>query len=178
MTRERMTAAAQLRRIDAHGVRLVRGLPHPPIVTQSLASLSRATDHSDAWLAAALIGAAGNRARRAQWLNAGARVALVEMTSRAMKRAFPRRRPQLEYLPALAPTPSPTSFPSSHTAAAVVAVYAFGDELIPKGLLCPLAPHHRHLATVPRGSLPVRRRRGSGTRTRSGAEGQSARDMI
>jgi undecaprenyl-diphosphatase len=31
------------------------------------------------------------------------------------------------------------SFPSSHTAAAVSAVYAFGDELIPKGLLWPLA---------------------------------------
>ena len=56
-----------------------------------------------------------------------------------MKRAFPRQRPQLDDLPALAPTPSPMSFPSSHTAAAVVAVYAFGDELIPKGLVCPIA---------------------------------------
>jgi membrane-associated phospholipid phosphatase len=138
MTRER-TTAAQLARIDYLGARWVRGLPHPSIVTRSLAGLSRATDHSDAWVAAALIGAAVDRARRDQWLNAGARVALVEVTSRAMKRAFPRQRPQLEGLPALAPTPSPMSFPSSHTAAAVVAVYAFGDELIPKRLLCPLA---------------------------------------
>jgi membrane-associated phospholipid phosphatase len=139
MTRERTTAGAQLAKIDALGVRWVRGLPHPPIVTRSLAGLSRASDHSDAWIAAALIGAAVDRARRAQWLNAGARVALVEMTSRALKRGFPRQRPQLQDLPALAPTPSPMSFPSSHTAAAVVAMYAFGDELIPKGLLCPLA---------------------------------------
>lgn len=139
MTRERTTAAAQLARIDALGVRWVRGLPHTPIVTRSLAGLSRATDHSDEWVAAALIGAAVDRARRGQWLNAGARVALVELSSRAMKRAFPRQRPQLEDLPALAPTPSPMSFPSSHTAAAVVAVYAFGDELMPKAVLWPLA---------------------------------------
>jgi hypothetical protein len=99
MTREHATVAAPLRRIDALGVRWVRGLPHPPIVTWSLAGLSRATDHSDAWVAAALIGAAVDRARRAQWLNAGARVALVEVTSRAMKRAFPASVPSSRTCP-------------------------------------------------------------------------------
>lgn len=121
-------------RLDVAGVRWARGLAHPPVVERALVGLSRATDHSDAWLAAALLGAAVDRPRRAQWLDAGGRVALAELLSRAIKRLIPRQRPRLDGLPPLAPTPSPMSFPSSHTAAAVVAVHAFGG-LLPSPLL-------------------------------------------
>ncbi len=121
-------------RLDAAGVRWVRRLPHPVALERPLVLLSRMTDHSDAWLAGALVGAMLDPRRRTRWLDAGARVALVELSSQAIKRAAPRDRPQLAGLPALAPTPSPRSFPSSHTAAAVAAMRSF-DGLLPDGIL-------------------------------------------
>ena len=121
----------QLIAVDTAGVRWARQLPHPPLCQKALRGLSRITDHSDAWLAVALTGAALDARRRDQWRQAGSRIALVELTSQAIKRVCPRQRPQLEGLPHLAPTPSPMSFPSSHTAAAVAAVSAF------RGLVSP-----------------------------------------
>jgi membrane-associated phospholipid phosphatase len=112
----------------------VRNLPHPPALQRPLVLLSRVTDHSDAWLLGALAGAVFDHRRRARWLDAGSRVALVELSSQAIKRVAPRDRPQLLDLPALAPTPSPRSFPSSHTAAAVAAMSSF-DGLLPTALL-------------------------------------------
>jgi len=119
---------------DVRGVRRLRKLPHAAPVDRALVGMSRATDHSDAWLVVGLVGAAIDRRRRSRWLDAGARIALVELSSRAIKRALPRDRPQLDGLPPLATTPSPMSFPSSHTAASVAALYAF-DGLIPRRLL-------------------------------------------
>jgi hypothetical protein len=96
---------------DVSGSRWVRTLPHPRTLDHSLVALSRATDHSDAWLAIALAGAAIDRRRRTKWIDAGARIALVELSARAVKRTLHRERPRLEGLPPLAPTPSPMSFP-------------------------------------------------------------------
>jgi membrane-associated phospholipid phosphatase len=124
--------------LDASGVRWARTLPHPRPLERALAVLSRATDHSDAWLVASLVGATLDRSRRGRWLEAGARVALAELSSQAIKRAVPRARPRLEGLPPLAPTPSPMSFPSSHTAAAVAAMSAF-EGLLPSSALRSLA---------------------------------------
>lgn len=121
-------------RLDGAGVRWVRSLPHPAAFQGALVLLSRATDHSDAWLVVALAGAGLDRRRRDRWLTAGSRVALVELSSQAIKRVAPRDRPRLLDLPALAPTPSTRSFPSSHTAAAVAAVASF-DGLLPNALL-------------------------------------------
>jgi PAP2 superfamily len=123
---------------DVSGSRWVRTLPHPRTLDHSLVALSRATDHSDAWLAIALAGAAIDRRRRTKWIDAGARIALVELSARAVKRTLHRERPRLEGLPPLAPTPSPMSFPSSHTAASVAALHLFED-LLPRPLLQSLA---------------------------------------
>lgn len=123
---------------DVSSSRWVRTLPHPRAVDQCLVALSRATDHSDAWLAVSLAGAAIDRRRRNGWIDAGARIALLELSSRAIKRALPRERPRLEGLPPLAPTPSPLSFPSSHTAVSVAALHSF-DGLLPRPLLQSLA---------------------------------------
>jgi membrane-associated phospholipid phosphatase len=119
---------------DVSGSRWVQTLPHRRTVDQSLVALSRATDYSDAWLAIAMAGAAIDRRRRTRWIDAGARIALVELASRAVKRTLPRQRPRLEGLSPLAPTPSPMSFPSSHTAASVAALHSF-DGLLPRPLL-------------------------------------------
>lgn len=124
--------------VDTRRVRLVRQLPRVALIDGALVALSRATDHSDAWLIAGLAGAALDRGRRSRWLDAGSRIALVELSSRAIKRAVPRERPGLPGLLPLAPTPSRMSFPSSHTAASVAALSAF-DGLIPRRLLQGLA---------------------------------------
>jgi hypothetical protein len=128
----------RLAALDVSGVRWARSLPHPPPVQRALVGLSGATDHSDAWLAAGLAGAVLDRRHRGSWFDAASRIALVELSSQAIKRALPRDRPRLERLPPLAPTPSPMSFPSSHTAASVAALCAF-DGLLPRPLLRVLA---------------------------------------
>jgi membrane-associated phospholipid phosphatase len=128
----------KLSAIDAAGVRWVRQMPHPTAVTQALTLLSRATDRSDAWIALGLTCSLLDRRRRQQWLTATARIALVELTARAIKRTVPRQRPQLAALPPLAPTTTARSFPSSHTAAAVAAISAF-DQLLPPASLRALA---------------------------------------
>jgi hypothetical protein len=124
----------QLTSLDLAGVRLVRALPHPRPLDAALVGLSRATDHSTGWLVSALLGAGLDRSRRSRWLEAFLRIAAVEGSMRAIKRAAPRQRPVLKGLPPLAPTTSPMSFPSSHTAAAFAAVGAF-DGLLPRPAL-------------------------------------------
>jgi decaprenylphosphoryl-5-phosphoribose phosphatase len=123
-----------LRKYDVAGVRWARELPHPAAGDVTLRLISKVTDHSDGWLALGLVGAAVDKSRRQQWLSATGRVALVELTARAIKRAVPRERPNLPDLPPLAPTPTPQSFPSTHTAAAVAAIGAF-DMLLPSSAL-------------------------------------------
>lgn len=103
-----------------------------------MVALSRATDHSDAWVLGGLAGAIVDPRRRAAWMRGAATVALVELVCRGIKRVVHRDRPQLAGLPPLAPTPSPMSFPSSHTAAAVAAIDAFED-LVPRPALSALA---------------------------------------
>lgn len=98
-----------------------------------MAGLSRMTDQSDAWLAIGLVGGALDARRRDRWMYAAGRIALVELSVHAIKRVLPRPRPRLQ-LPPLARTPSPMSFPSSHTAAAVAAIDAF-EGLIPGSFL-------------------------------------------
>jgi membrane-associated phospholipid phosphatase len=120
--------------LDERGVRWARSLPHPSLLNTGLVTLSKATDHSDAWLVLGLCGAVLDTRQRARWLRAGAEIALVDLSSRAIKRLLPRVRPRLQGLPPLAPTPSPMSFPSSHTAAAVAAIDAFSG-LVPGGVL-------------------------------------------
>lgn len=125
-----MTAAE----LDFHGVAAVRRLPHPRPIDATLIALSRATDHSVAWLIIAAVGVTIDRRRRTRWLAAAARIAAVEVSVRAIKRGPRRRRPAIAGHPPLARMTSPLSFPSSHTAAAVAAMSAF-DGLLPRALL-------------------------------------------
>jgi hypothetical protein len=123
-----------LKKYDVAAVRWARELPHPAAGDVTLRFISRVTDHSDGWLALGMVGAAVDKSRRQQWLSATGRVALVELTARAIKRAVPRERPSLPDLPPLAPTPTPQSFPSTHTASAVAAISAF-ETLLPSSAL-------------------------------------------
>ncbi|HWK28979.1 MAG TPA: phosphatase PAP2 family protein [Solirubrobacter sp.] len=126
-----MSGASLLLDLDRRGVAAVRGLAHPAALNAALIGLSRATDHSAAWFAVGLTGAALDPRRRRRWLAATARMALTEAAVRAAKRVLPRERPGLA---PLAPATSPLSFPSSHTAAAVAAIGAF-EGLLPASAL-------------------------------------------
>jgi undecaprenyl-diphosphatase len=87
--------------------------------------LSRSTDHSALWFALGIGGAVVDRDRRRRWIAGVIQIAGTEVVARAVKRLAPRERPALKGLPPLAPTTSPSSFPSTHTGAAVAAIGAF-----------------------------------------------------
>lgn len=129
-----MTASGRLGSLDTQACRLARSLPHSEPVDRALAVLSRATDHAAAWLVLGAVGALADRPRRRAWLAATLTVASAEHASTVLKRVTARPRPDLPGLPPLAPTPSPLSLPSSHTACAVAAALAFGELLPPGGL--------------------------------------------
>lgn len=129
-----MTASGRLGRLDARACRFARSLPHREPADKALAALSRATDHAAAWLVLGALGALADRPRRRAWLTAALTVASAEHASTILKRATARPRPDLAGLPPLAPTPSPLSLPSSHTACAVAAAMTFGELLPPAGL--------------------------------------------
>ena len=59
-----LTMREWLASADVSSSRWVRTLPHPRAVDQCLVALFRAPDHSDAWLAVSLAGAAIDRRRR------------------------------------------------------------------------------------------------------------------
>jgi undecaprenyl-diphosphatase len=96
--------------------------------------MSAVGDHARCWIALGVAGALYDRNRRTSWLVAASTVIATEQLSRLVKRAVPRPRPRLDGLPPLAGVTTPQSFPSSHTATAVAAIYAF-DGLLPRSPL-------------------------------------------
>lgn len=112
----------------------MRRSPHARCTDRLLAAASRATDHSAGWIALGAVGARIDRDRRSAWWGATFAVAAAEQASVLMKRGTRRARPSFPGLPPLASTPSPLSFPSSHTASAVTAAMCFG-QLMPAGPL-------------------------------------------
>lgn len=120
-------------------------------------TLSYAGEHGALWLAAGLLGAAGDRERRGPWLRATAVVGGAHLLSMGVKRAVRRARPgptmgQADTAsplggspgrvlrPPLVHTPGRYSFPSSHATSAAAAAVAFGA-LLPTAhrLLPPIA---------------------------------------
>ena len=109
---------------------VLRTLPHSSSTDAVAVVLSRFGDHARGWVALAAVGAVLDRNRWVQWLSAAVAAAVTEQTSRQIKKAVRRPRPELGGLPALAGVTSQYSFPSSHTATAVAAIYTF-DGLLP-----------------------------------------------
>jgi membrane-associated phospholipid phosphatase len=112
-----------------------RTLPHTRGGDRFAVSLSRFADHGLGWIAIGLLGASCDRRRAKRWLAAAATVAASEQGSRLVKGRVRRQRPQLLGLPPLASVTARYSFPSSHTATAVAAIYAFEGLLPYRGLL-------------------------------------------
>lgn len=111
-----------------------RTLPHSPASDRLAIALSLFADHARGWIALGVVGGVCDHHRSRRWLAAATAVAAAEQTSRQLKRAVRRPRPRLEGLPPLAGVTARHSFPSSHTATAVAAIYAF-DGLIPRPAL-------------------------------------------
>ena len=114
---------------------------HTPGRDRAIATFSRAGEHAACWLAIGAAGAAidaGRPERRVRWLH-GARTVIVGYgLNTALKLVVRRRRPQLEGLPALTPTPTQLSFPSAHATTAFAAARLYGA-LIPAAPLYALA---------------------------------------
>lgn len=111
-----------------------RTLPHSPAADRSAVVLSRFGDDGHGWVALAIAGATCDCRRAPRWLLAAATALATERASRQIKKVVHRKRPELEGLPPLAAVTARYSFPSSHTATAVAAVYTF-DGLLPGPLL-------------------------------------------
>jgi len=111
-----------------------RTLPHNAAADRVAVAVSQFADHARGWIALGLLGAVCDRPRRSRWLAGAAAVAATEQASRGTKDLVRRARPRLDGLPPLAGVTARYSFPSSHTATAVAAVYAF-DGLVPRPAL-------------------------------------------
>lgn len=111
-----------------------RTLPHSPTADRAAVGLSRFGDHAHGWVVLGVVGAVCDRRRASRWLAAAATAFVTEQASRQIKKVVRRRRPELEGLPPLAGVTARYSFPSSHTATAVAAVYTF-EGLLPRPLL-------------------------------------------
>jgi membrane-associated phospholipid phosphatase len=120
---------ARLQQLDARASIRVRRLPHVRASDRVLAAVSRLTDRGRGWYALGLVGAVLDGQRRGDWLLATASVWLTEAVSERIKHLVARPRPSVEGLPHLAATPSPFSFPSSHTADAMAASITYGRVL-------------------------------------------------
>ena len=83
--------------------------------------LSRAGEHAGAWLSAAAVGAAADRARREDWVRAGVAVFVSHAASVVVKRLVRRVRPRHHAVTVHVRTPSRWSFPSSHAASTTTA---------------------------------------------------------
>jgi membrane-associated phospholipid phosphatase len=111
-------------RADTVACRWLRSRPHRPAVDRLLAASSRLTDDAAGWIVLGITATMLQRRRRAGWLAWIVTVAAADRASVALKHVVARPRPRLEGLPPLAFTPSPLSFPSSHTASAIAAAVA------------------------------------------------------
>ncbi|MFJ8788169.1 phosphatase PAP2 family protein [Streptomyces sp. NPDC102462] len=96
-----------------------------PRVASAARGLSLAGEHGALWLAAGLVGAAADGARRGSWLRGTALVAGAHLTSSGVKRLVRRGRPG--HIEPLVRTVGRYSFPSSHAASATAAAVAFGS---------------------------------------------------
>jgi membrane-associated phospholipid phosphatase len=111
-----------------------RTLPHTSAGDRTAMALSQFADHAQGWVALGLLGAACDRPSSLRWLGGAATVAGTEQASRLLKRLVRRARPELVGLPPLAAVTARYSFPSSHTATAVAATFAFRG-LVPRPAL-------------------------------------------
>lgn len=125
--------------IDVAVLRLLRTKGHTDGAEAAVKAFSRLGEHGGLWLAIGAGGWAVDRSRRRQWRRATAAVAGSYVSNTAVKLVVRRKRPVLEGLRPLAPTPTRLSFPSAHSATAFAGALAYSRLGLPKRLLYALA---------------------------------------
>jgi len=111
--------------VDESLLRLLRTKGHTLAAEKAVAGFSRLGEHGGLWLAIGALGWALDAERRPRWRRATSAVAASYLLNTTTKLIVRRRRPSLEGLPPLAPTPTRLSFPSAHAATAFAGAYGY-----------------------------------------------------
>jgi membrane-associated phospholipid phosphatase len=125
-------------RADLRLFRSIRGAARPPAPVGAVTRFSSLGEHAAVWLALGAGGAALDPARRPRWLRALGGVGVAYVLNVLTKLAVRRKRPVQADLPALVPTPTKLSFPSSHATSSFAAARAY-SALVPAGPLYAVA---------------------------------------
>jgi len=113
-----------LGQLDRAGLRLLRTRGHTPALEAIAIRLGKSGEHALLWHAIALAVAALDRERRPACLHAVRAILVTQFVTSALKLVTRRARPAVEDLPALMPTVSGLSYPSSHASTAFAAARA------------------------------------------------------
>lgn len=125
---------AWLNAADLASYRAFRSLARDDEHMDPVRRFSKLGEHGALWYGVGAAGAALDRRRSAQWVEAALTVGVAYVTSTSVKVAIGRRRPAVEDLPALMRTPTGLSFPSSHSTSSFAAARAYAP-LLPPALL-------------------------------------------
>lgn len=123
-----MTALADSRLSDGE-IRFmvaVQARANRPSVVQAARTLGAVGEHAALWQVVAIAGAALDRRRRRQWVEALVGIVAAHGTAVVVKRLVRRPRPTAAGLELLVPTMSGLSFPSSHSASTTAAALSLG----------------------------------------------------
>jgi membrane-associated phospholipid phosphatase len=124
--------------LDTRLLRLLRTRGHAPSVERAVAAFSKLGEHGALWMGICAAGAALDRERRREFLEAGKTVAASFVANQAVKLLVRRRRPELPGLPPVVHTLSNRSYPSAHATTSVASAKAL-SQLLPARPLYALA---------------------------------------
>ena len=111
---------------------------HARPVERAVAAFSKLGEHGALWVAISAAGAAVDRGRRGEFLEAGRTVAVSFVVNQAVKLLVRRRRPELHGLPPVVHTLSNRTYPSAHATTSAAGARALSS-LLPPGPLYALA---------------------------------------
>ena len=111
---------------------------HPRPVERAVAAFSKLGEHGALWVGISAAGAALDRGRRGEFLEAGRTVAVSFVVNQAVKLLVRRRRPELHGLPPVVHTLSNRTYPSAHATTSAAGARALSS-LLPPGPLYALA---------------------------------------
>jgi membrane-associated phospholipid phosphatase len=122
--------AASLLSADVALYRAARTRAHTPQAERVVRAFSRTGEHAALWLALGALGTLVDRPRRDRWRRGTRAVAGAYLLNTAIKQVVRRRRPTLEGLPPLTPTPTQLSFPSAHASSSFAGARAYAPLLL------------------------------------------------
>ena len=111
---------------------------HERPVERAVAAFSKLGEHGALWVGISAAGAAVDRGRRGEFLEAGKTVAVSFAANQAVKLLVRRRRPELHGLPPVVHTLSNRTYPSAHATTSAAGARALSS-LLPPGPLYALA---------------------------------------